>query len=113
MFGNKAIKRWYVFSPKTNVEITRGHIKKLTGLNVEQHSSGLAEVVKTIRVVEENFKKCFHNTLRGVAWCRANTTLFHHRSAWCVACDFKDNCKETLKKEFPKIYVTRGYGETK
>lgn len=112
MFGMKAIKRYRVFTPEQNVKIVRNHIKKLgiykTKVNRE---TKIPELINKIRAVEENFKSSYHNTQRGFAWCLANTTLYHHKSSFCVRCKMKNECKDELEKRFPKIFVNRGYGK--
>lgn len=112
MFGAKAIKRYRVFDPTTNRRIVQGHIKKL-GIYKPKviRTSKIPELIQKIRPAEENFKKAYHNTERGYAWCIANTTLFHHRSSYCTVCKFKKECRDLLEKQYPKIYITRGYGK--
>ena len=112
MFGAKAIKRWRVFKPEVNVKIVRGHIKKL-GIYKPKVSreTKIPELILRIRPAEENFKREYHNTQRGFAWCIANTTLYNHKSSLCVRCSFKNECKEVLEKQYPKVYVKRGYGK--
>ena len=68
-------------------------------------------MLNTLKPVEEKFKAQFHNTKKGLPWCVANTTLYFHKSALCVSCNYRDDCKEILKTEFPKVYIIRGYGE--
>lgn len=112
MFGKAAIKRYRAFDPTTNRRIVQGHIKKLGIYKPKvNRTSKIAELIQKIRPAEENFKKAYHNTERGYAWCIANTTLFHHRSSLCTVCKFKGECKELLEKQYPKIYVKRGYGK--
>ena len=66
-------------------------------------------VSTSLRPAEEDVKKRFHGTQRGLVWCVANTTLYNHKSSLCVVCKYKNDCLETLKREFPRIAVARGY----
>lgn len=112
MFGQKAVKRWHVFSPETNAKIVSGHIKKLGIYRAkERRETKIPELILKVRSVEEHFKREYHNTKRGFAWCIANTTLYNHKSSFCVRCTFKNDCKRVLKEQYPKVYVKRGYGE--
>lgn len=112
MFGQKAIKRWRVFSPETNAKIVTSHIKKLGIYKAKVvRETKIPELILKVRSVEENFKREYHNTKRGFAWCVANTTLYNHKSSLCVRCVFKNDCKEVLKEQYPKVFIKRGYGE--
>lgn len=110
MFGKKAIERWRKFDPEFNARIVRGHVKKLGILRPQVRiSSRISELINVLRPVEENAKKEYFNTKRGLSWCVANTTLYHHRSSLCTRCDFKNECKTMLSEVYPKVYVKRGY----
>lgn len=111
VFGKTAIKRWNKHDISTNVYITRIGLKKEYDINVIKKHTELPNIVNTVRTVEEKFKETYHNTNRGFMWCVANTTLYFHKSSKCATCKFKQECKELLKNEYPKIYVKRGYGE--
>ena len=86
-------------------------MKKDHKINLLQKKTEISKLVVSIRPAEEQFKADYHNTKRGFLWCIANTTLYFHKSPKCATCNFKNECKELLKQEFPKIYVKRGYGE--
>ena len=111
IFGSAAIKRWNALSAETRTWVVRNSLKTDHKINTLKRTTRVPELVIKLRPVEEKFKSEFHNTNRGLLWCVANTTLFHHRSSHCTACKFKENCKEILKSEYPKIYIARGYGK--
>ena len=111
VFGKTAIARWKKYDIDTNVYITRIGLKKDHKINVIKKKTEIPALISTIRPAEEKFKAAYHNTNRGFLWCIANTTLYFHKSSKCATCKFKNECKELLKKEYPKIYVKRGYGE--
>lgn len=111
IFGKAAIERWNKNDIATNVFITRKGLKTKYKINLVKKKTELATIVTTVRSVEESFKAEYHNTKRGYLWCIANTALYFHKSSKCVTCVFKNECKELLKQEYPKIYVKRGYGE--
>ena len=109
--GSAAIKRWNALNAETRTFVVRSSLKTEHKINTLKHRSQLSELLTKVRPSEEKFKAEFHNTNRGLLWCVANTTLFHHRSSHCTTCKFKENCKEILKSEYPKIYTARGYGK--
>lgn len=111
IFGSAAIKRWNALSAETRTWVVRNSLKTDHKINTLKRTTHIPELVIKLRPVEEKFKSEFHNTNRGLLWCVANTTLFHHRSSHCTTCKFKENCKEILKSEYPKIYIARGYGK--
>lgn len=111
VFGKTAISRWKKNDISTNVFITRVGLKKNHKINVIKKQTSIPDIVSSIRPYEEKFKSDYHNTKRGFLWCIANTTLYFHKSAKCATCNFKNECKELLKTEYPKIYVKRGYGK--
>lgn len=109
VFGKNAISRWKKLGAEVNVRITQNSLKQNYDINVVKHESNIGKVVTSLREVEERFKKEYHNTKRGLAWCIANTTLYHHKSSLCATCIYKKECKDILKNEYPKIYKIRGY----
>lgn len=108
--GSAAIKRWNALNAETRTFVVRSSLKTEHKINTLKHRSQLSELLTKVRPSEEKFKAEFHNTNRGLLWCVANTTLYFHRSSQCVTCSFKEQCKDILKKEYPKIYKARGYG---
>ena len=108
--GSAAIKRWNALNAETRTFVVRSSLKTEHKINTLKHRSQLSELLTKVRPSEEKFKSEFHNTNRGLLWCVANTTLYFHRSSQCVTCSFKEQCKDILKKEYPKIYKARGYG---
>lgn len=109
MVSQKAIQRWDKFGNEINVKITRGCLKQNFDIDTVQHKTKCKGIVLKLRPVEEKFKKEFFGTKRGLAWCIANTTLYHHRSPLCVQCKFKVECKKILKQNYYKVYKVRGY----
>lgn len=108
--GSAAIKRWNALNAETRTFVVRSSLKTEHKINTLKHRSQLSELLTKVRPSEEKFKAEFHNTNRGLLWCVANTTLYFHRSSQCVTCSFKEQCKDILKREYPKIYKARGYG---
>ena len=72
-------------------------------------SQRLSSLLTKVRPIEEKFKSEYLNSPRGLLWCKANTTLFLHKSPSCAICDFKDECKEILRVNMPNVYKLRGY----
>ena len=111
IFGSAAVKRWNALNAETRTWVVRNSLKTDYKINTLKRITQVPELVIKLRPVEEKFKSEYYNTNRGLLWCIANTTLFHHRSSHCTTCKFKENCKEILKSEYPKIYIARGYGK--
>ena len=109
LFGKPAIKRWKKNSPSTNKFFVRSELKKSHKINLTKKTSEATKLLLTIRPIEEQFKSEYYNTQRGFLWCIANTTLYFHKSSWCVNCNMKKNCKDILKNEYSKVYKLRGY----
>lgn len=109
--GSAAIKRWNALDAETRTWCVRSSLKKEHKINTLKHKSQMSELLTKVRSAEEAFKSEFHNTNRGLAWCIANTSLFFHKSGFCTTCEFKENCKEILRIEYPIVYKLRGYGK--
>jgi hypothetical protein len=108
--GGSAVKRWLALPEDKRQWVVRTSLKRDFAVRRGRRSSaGCTELFTTLRVAEEAIKKRFAGTSRGLLWCIANTTLYNHRSAVCVVCKFKSGCLETLKREFPRVAVGRGY----
>jgi hypothetical protein len=58
---------------------------------------------------EEFEKEQFYNTTEGLIWCKANTSLYNHKSKFCKGCNNRTRCKDLLKEQFPNLYKQRGY----
>lgn len=109
IFGKKGIERWEKNKTSTNIYFVRKNLKKKYKINLSKKSSNLSQIITRVRLIEENFKKEFHNTKRGFLWCVANTTLYFHKSSFCATCIHKKECKELLEQEYKSIYIKRGY----
>lgn len=111
VIGKKAINRW-------KEEVEGGKLSKKEyfirkDLNVDFNkivSDILEEEVKDdIRGFEEkeNLEKLkYYNTLAGFVNCIENTTMYRSCQL-CFTCDYKEECKDILKKTYPKIYYKR------
>lgn len=108
--GGSAVKRWRALPEEKRTWVVRTSLKKDFQVSVERKPTVAdTELFTTLRSSEEESKKRFAGTARGLIWCVATTTLYNHRSATCVVCKFKNDCLETLKREFPRIARGRGY----
>lgn len=108
IFGRSAINRWRKNEIGTNLYIVRkSKIKQR--INRRRGKTAGGNIVLCVRPIEERFKAEFFNTRRGFSWCIVNTTLYFHKSVKCCACNFKKECKEVLKLNYPLIYKKRGY----
>ena len=57
--------------------------------------------------VDLHIKKKFYNTERGFDACIQFTTLFNPKHSICLTCNYKKECKELLRVNYPKIYESR------
>lgn len=111
MFGVRALKRYFDNGTTINQLIVRNDLKRKYRINTIRRESKLGELLTQLRPSEEAFKAEFHNSKRGLSWCIANTTLYHHRSPLCTTCNEKEVCKEMLKQNYNRVYILRGYVE--
>lgn len=110
IFGSGAIKRWYKLPPSARQYYVNSELKKNYNVKRKKTSSPLlSKLLDRVRPIEERFKQEYLNTPRGLLWCTANTTLFLHKSPTCTICEFKDECKENLRRNMPNVYKLRGY----
>lgn len=112
IFSKRMMDLWDKNSIGFNVYKTRkSSFKKDFKVNNARTSSNFKEFCNSLIEQEENNKAVYLNTKRGLAFCIATTKLFFHKSSNCVICMYKNECREILKNEYPKIYKIRGYGE--
>jgi hypothetical protein len=113
IIGKKALKRWFERSEKfkraTN-KIVRKNLKKKVKFKLDGvRNEGWGKTMLELREVDEFEKGMFFNTAKGFVNCTLNTTLYHHKSKFCMECKYKDKCKEQLKEQFPIVSKLRGY----
>ena len=92
--------------------IVRTGIKKTDNIDTNKTHGRqlLIDSLKTIRVAEEKHKERYYEQSRGFLWCKINTTLYNDKSKFCQECKFKEQCLITLKQNYNKVYIARGYG---
>jgi len=106
IFSKNAIKRFKNGGNLKKYRIRKYKVKnKIKTISSKPNSS----IVNEVRLYEEKCKKRFFNGKRGLAWCIAMTSLYFHKSSFCVNCVYKDECKEIEKINFPNVYKSRGY----
>lgn len=113
IIGKKALKRWFERSEKfkraTN-KIVRKNLKKKVKFKLDGvRNEGWSKTMLELREVDEFEKGMFFNTAKGFVNCTLNTTLYHHKSKFCMECKYKNKCKEQLKEQFPIVSKLRGY----
>jgi len=115
IFGKKSLDRYESIKhldSKMNPYKSRS-IKKIVRATVlkkyNPSSKLLTNSAKFTSVVEEEEKARYLNEDIGFVWCSQNTTLYNHMSQYCMQCNYKKDCKETLKINYSKIYKLRGY----
>lgn len=111
VFGKNQINRWKKSGINKSVYATRKGIKQSKNISLQNKTGEKSTLINLVRSQEEVFKGIYFNTKRGFLWCISNTTLYFHKSSWCVKCQFKNDCKKVLATEFPKMYELRGYGK--
>lgn len=108
IFSKRAVAEWENTNPQYRAYIVRKELKHDYEINYKKKSK-LSEIVNSVIISEEKARKMYLNTPRGLAWCIANTSLYFHRSKYCSICDFKMECKEIERKQYPNVYRKRGY----
>lgn len=58
---------------------------------------------------EEQIKRLFYNTAKGLLFCTTNTTMYNKHHSCCLTCNNRKECKELQKVNYPKIYDRRNY----
>lgn len=112
VFGLAAIRRWNALPANVRDFYVRGLIKTENKVTLKRKkSTRFTKLLKSIRPIEERFKNEYLNTPRGLLWCKANTTLYNHKSSACTICENKKECKEILKANMPELYKLRGYAD--
>lgn len=111
LVSKKAIDSWEKVNPEFANKLTSKQLKSRFELTTVSVKSSIPDIATKLIEREEKAKSEFINTNKGLAWCVANTTLYHHKSRWCVSCRFNGECKEMLRLNYPLIYKIRGYAE--
>lgn len=110
VIGKKAIERWKDRDKfKFKYHILYGIKKHINISNKNPASIGWLDKLAKGLPHEDDQRAKHLNTNKGVLWCYSNTTMYNHRSDYCVMCKFSDICKLTLAEENPKLYKLRGY----
>lgn len=58
---------------------------------------------------ETEKQRCFDNDKSRFQNCVRFTSLFNHKSTWCMRCFNKKECKEMLFELYPTLFEKRGY----
>jgi hypothetical protein len=115
LIGPKAIGEWETRIIKKNWVVKKA-LNREVKLRLSRTFRDEAEEAKLISKIaflkalqphEETEKQRYYNTPRGFIYCVNTTTLYNEDSEWCNGCNNSQDCIETLKKNFPKIYNVR------
>ena len=121
ILGEKALKRYnsrtkkdtyfYHSSFLPKYKITKNEfIKYLEDKELfleEEEDEEIKIIENPLNEVEEKRKKIRYNTIEGFYNCIDQTSLFKFNSKLCSECNFKNQCKNLLKKRYPNIYQKR------
>lgn len=113
--GEKARERWKDRDLKNNRYIkfslnknSQGYLKNLyLSSRQKQKDREKIKYILEINNLEEEFKKAFYDSEKGFLFCCQQTTLYNGNSELCRNCKFKEQCKETLKSNYPKVFKIR------
>lgn len=116
IIGSKALNRWESRTDnqkkKTDFIIRKNLKKDVAFAEVDKgQSDACKNMLLAVRDHEELEKERFHNTAKGFLYCQISTTLYNHKSSFCVLCKKSLECKEFLKKTMNKVYKIRGYNK--
>lgn len=110
IMGKNPLEIWKQANKKHIDFIVRKNIKSSVSLvDSDKKFENWKDIITSTNQKEENDKKRFFNEELGYEYCKINTNLYNHKSNNCLNCDFSQDCKNTLKLIYPKIYKVRGY----
>ena len=73
------------------------------------NAKAFADLYINVNPTEEREKEIFYNMTDGLVHCKAQTTLFNHRSKLCKECINRTRCKTLLEDNYTLIFKHRGY----
>lgn len=88
-----------------NFLFKKGYCLEVEEVEGEEEERVLQE--NPLSEMEERRKKWKFNTIEGFYNCIEYTSLFRFNSKICFQCNFKEQCRNLLKKRYPKIYQGR------
>lgn len=120
VFGKKAIERYEKIKKMDTQRFRYGReIRKVVGINIQnkyrvtnkdsKSNTFYKKLAVETSVTEEKVKQKHLNSEEGFVVCVLQTTLYNHKSQFCLQCVYSTECKDTLKKTYEKIYKLRGY----
>lgn len=110
IYGKTAFERWAKLNPKYFNFIMNKNIRKKVDYKVDIKKENWDNIIVQINELEENDKERFFGEDECFDNCYLFTSLYNHKSHFCMKCDLKIKCKETLKEENINLYKKRGYG---
>lgn len=115
IIGSKAWERWLNLETnlnqkiKSKIQIKKGLKRDIDFKIIQNRNVGMLDYLIEVNEIEEHEKGMFFNTSKGFQNCTNNTSLYNHKSKFCISCKFKQKCKENLKEIYKHIYKKRGY----
>jgi len=115
ILSSKHLERFKKKSTKENFTVTK-LVSKIaltdkSGITTKESrkkkETGFNEILSGYNEYEEREKRRFLNDENGYVYCEINTTMFHPESECCIICDFRKNCKERLKLNYPALFKAR------
>lgn len=113
IFGKKAIERWNQASFNQKNFKAKFQFRPLIKKSVRQDETlkdAVAKFHSNLDKLDSNVeeeKRKLLNKPEGFLWCLSNTTLFNHKSSCCAICNCQEDCKNALKKHYPRLYQLR------
>jgi len=110
IYGPKAWDRWKTSNDYNRLKRTLDFkVETETRHKVEKdNASERANTLIEIYDFEEREKHRYYNEEEGLAWCVLSTTMYNGKSDLCLGCNNKEDCKEILKQNIPKLAKLRG-----
>lgn len=113
IIGKKAWKRWNSRTDnhkKATAYIVRNNLKKDVKFKLDKNiNEGWAKTMTEVKKREEDEKEMFFNTAKGFVNCIVNTTMYNHKSSFCMKCNSKTKCKKELEVQYLNVFKIRGY----
>lgn len=108
IIGDKAFQRYLDRNKEFDFTLESENNELVKKYNLRLSELTVSKKVNKSKRTDLFIKKSFYNTERGFATCLMLTTLFNPNHSICLTCNYKPQCKELLKANYPQIYESRG-----
>lgn len=112
IYGEKAFQRYIYRNVEFDYQMYENNSLLIKYSINETDFFSLFKKITEKNTYQNPHKSIKHNTEEGFNNCILLTTLYDPLDSSCINCNFKYNCKEILKVNYPRIYKSRIHGKT-